>query len=55
MRAASIGHRALDFSGGLTSYRASEDLRELGRYAARHPKVPEALALRERIAASLPA
>lgn len=51
--AASIGHRALDFSGGLTSRRASEDLRELGRFAARHPKLPEALALRERISASL--
>lgn len=53
--AAAIGHRALDLSGGLTSRRASEDLRALGRFAARHPKVPEALALRERIGATLQA
>lgn len=53
--AASLGHRALDLSGGLTSCRASEGLRELGRFAARHAAVPEVLALRERIAAGLPA
>ncbi|MYS21260.1 hypothetical protein GTW78_13795 [Streptomyces sp. SID4948] len=52
--AAAIGHRALDLGGGLTSRRASEDLRELGGFASRHPKVQEALALRERISAGLP-
>jgi hypothetical protein len=50
---AALGHRALEFSGSLTSKRASEDLRQLGRFVSRHSKVPEAVALKERIASSL--
>ncbi|MFE7483402.1 XRE family transcriptional regulator [Streptomyces sp. NPDC057552] len=50
---AALGHKALELGGGLTSLRAADDLRELGRFAARHPKVPEAVALQERITASL--
>ncbi|MGW5677381.1 hypothetical protein ACWEV4_20250 [Streptomyces sp. NPDC003860] len=52
--AAVIGHRALDESGRLTSRRAADDLRELARFAGRHPKVGEATDLRDRIAAALP-
>ncbi|WP_254641728.1 XRE family transcriptional regulator [Streptomyces sp. BV129] len=53
--AASIGHKAMDLGDGLTSLRAADDLRELGRFAARHPRIPEAAALGERITASLQA
>ncbi|KOU65955.1 hypothetical protein ADK55_06570 [Streptomyces sp. WM4235] len=52
---AALGHKALKLGDGLTSLRAADDLRELGRFAARHPKIPEAVALGERITASLQA
>jgi hypothetical protein len=47
--AAAIGTAALDAAGTIRSRRAADDLRELARFAARHPKVPEAAALRHRI------
>lgn len=53
--AAAIGHRALDESGRLTSRRAADDLRELARYAGKHPTIGDAAALKERIVAALPA
>lgn len=53
--AAAIGHKALELGGGLTSLRAAEGLRELGRFAARQPRIPEAVGLRERIDAALTA
>ncbi|MFJ5635106.1 XRE family transcriptional regulator [Streptomyces goshikiensis] len=52
---AALGHKALELGEGLTSLRAADDVRELGRFAARHPRIPEAVALRERITASLQA
>ncbi|WP_251070351.1 helix-turn-helix transcriptional regulator [Streptomyces sp. ISL-96] len=54
-KAAMIGHDALDEVGRLTSRRARDDLRQLGRFASKHPKIPEASALRERIAATVSA
>ncbi|MGW1729343.1 helix-turn-helix domain-containing protein [Streptomyces sp. NPDC002306] len=54
-QAAVIGHRALDDAGGLTSQRAADDLRELGRFTARHRRLPEGPYLRERISATLQA
>ncbi|MEU3978881.1 helix-turn-helix transcriptional regulator [Streptomyces sp. NPDC026672] len=48
-RAAAIGHDALDEVDRLTSRRAADDLRQLAAFAAKHPRVEEALALRERI------
>ncbi|MGP3732944.1 helix-turn-helix domain-containing protein [Streptomyces sp. GDS52] len=54
-QAAAIGHDALDEVGRLTSCRAADDLRQLGAFATRHPKVAEAVALRERIAATVSA
>ncbi|WP_323138661.1 hypothetical protein [Streptomyces mirabilis] len=50
-----IGHKALDDVGRLTSRRAADDLKELGRFAGRHRKVEEAMYLRQRIAASVQA
>lgn len=52
-QAAAIGNDALDEVGRLTSRRAAADLRQLGAFAARHPMTPEAVALRERIAATV--
>lgn len=51
--AARIGHDALDEVGRLTSRRAVDDLRELGRFAAEHPRVREAKDLGERIRAAV--
>ncbi|MEV7841488.1 helix-turn-helix domain-containing protein [Streptomyces albidoflavus] len=53
--AAHIGNRALDEVGPLTSKRARDDLRELGRAAGEHPQVREAVDLRARIAATVAA
>jgi hypothetical protein len=47
--AASIGNTALDAAGTIRSRRNADDLRELARYAARHPKVGDAVALRHRV------
>ncbi|GHJ28554.1 transcriptional regulator [Streptomyces hygroscopicus subsp. sporocinereus] len=52
-QAAAIGHNALDEVGRLTSRRAADDLRQLGTFAARHPRVQEAVDLRERITATV--
>lgn len=52
-QAAQIGHDALDEVGQLTSKRAADDLRQLGRFSGRHIKVSEATDLRERIALTL--
>ncbi|MDN3061311.1 helix-turn-helix transcriptional regulator [Streptomyces sp. SRF1] len=52
-QAAHIGHDALDEVGRLTSRRAIDDLRQLGSFAAKHPKIQEANALRERIGATV--
>lgn len=51
--ATAIGNTALDEVGRLTSQRAADDLRELGRFAARHPRNSDIRALRERIAATV--
>ncbi|WP_307805259.1 hypothetical protein [Streptomyces spirodelae] len=51
--AADIGHKAIALAGPLTSRRAADDLRELGRYASRHKEIQEAAVLRERITATL--
>ncbi|GGO88883.1 hypothetical protein [Wenjunlia tyrosinilytica] len=53
--AAEIGHRALSEVGHMHSRRAADDVRELGRLAAKHPKNSNAVSLRERIAATVPA
>ncbi|MFD4715330.1 helix-turn-helix domain-containing protein [Streptomyces sp. NPDC058430] len=52
-RAVMLGHQALDDVGKITSCRAADDLRELSRFAARHPAMSEAADLRERIAATV--
>lgn len=52
-QAAQIGHDALDEAGRLTSRRAADDLRQLGGLAGKHPKVTEAVDLRDRIAATV--
>ncbi|ASQ94466.1 hypothetical protein CGL27_16515 [Streptomyces sp. 11-1-2] len=52
-RAAQIGHDALDEVGRLTSQRAIDDLRQLRSFAAKHRKIQEANALRERIGATV--
>jgi hypothetical protein len=49
VEAATIGSAALDAAGTIRSRRAAEDLRELARYAGRHPKVGDAAVLRHRI------
>lgn len=54
-QAAAIGHEALDEVGRLTSRRAADDLRQLGAFAAKHNKVVEAIALQERIVATVSA
>ncbi|MGW0998354.1 hypothetical protein ACWD5V_34800 [Streptomyces sp. NPDC002523] len=54
-QAAAVGHDALDEVGRLTSRRAADDLRQLGTFAGRHNKVVEALALQQRIAATVSA
>ncbi|MDT0378400.1 XRE family transcriptional regulator [Streptomyces sp. DSM 42041] len=52
-QAAQIGHDALDEVGQLTSRRAADDLRQLGRFSGKHPAVSDATDLRERIALTL--
>lgn len=54
-QAAVIGHDALDEVDRLTSRRAADDLRQLGAFASKHPKVPDAVGLRERITATVSA
>ncbi|MER6196028.1 XRE family transcriptional regulator [Streptomyces sp. NPDC001586] len=51
--AVALGNTALDLGAGLTSLRAADDLRELGRVAGRHPRLPGTAILRERIAATV--
>ncbi|WP_236726496.1 XRE family transcriptional regulator [Streptomyces sp. NBRC 110465] len=51
--AASIGRKAVALGGDLTSRRAADDLRQLGQFASRHPKIQEAAALKEEIDATL--
>ena len=50
IHAAAIGHEALDAAGTIRSRRASDDLRELARYAATHQHLDEVAYLRHRIA-----
>ncbi|MEU6573538.1 hypothetical protein [Streptomyces sp. NPDC046805] len=52
-QAAEIGQHALDEVGRLTSRRATDNLRELGTFASRHPAVSEAVTLRGRITAAV--
>lgn len=54
-QAAALGHAALNEVGRLTSRRAADDLRQLGRFASKHRTVREASALRDRIAATVSA
>jgi hypothetical protein len=51
--AAAIGRRALRLGGDLTSLRAADDLRQLGRFASQHSKIQEAADLKEAIDATL--
>ncbi|MFI2736624.1 XRE family transcriptional regulator [Streptomyces sp. NPDC018711] len=51
--AASVGRKALALSGGLTSLRAADDLRQLGQFAGRYPKIQEAADLKKEIGATL--
>lgn len=48
--AAVMGNLALDEVGRLTSRRAADDLRQLGNFAAKHSRTPDAIELRARIA-----
>jgi hypothetical protein len=50
LQAASLGHEALDVASTLRSHRATENLRELNRYAAAHQHLDEVAHLRHRIA-----
>ncbi|ESQ05649.1 MULTISPECIES: helix-turn-helix domain-containing protein [Streptomyces] len=54
-KAAALGHDALNEVGRLTSRRAADDLRQLGRFASKHRTVQEVSALRDRIAATVSA
>ncbi|MFG2566986.1 helix-turn-helix domain-containing protein [Streptomyces sp. NPDC048567] len=54
-KAAALGHDALNEVGRLTSRRAADDLRQLGRFASKHRTVQEVSALRDRIAAAVSA
>lgn len=55
VQAVAIGHQALDDVGLLTSRRAADDLRELGRFAAQHRNLEAAVDLRQRIKGTLQA
>ncbi|MGI5142625.1 helix-turn-helix domain-containing protein [Streptomyces sp. CA-106110] len=55
VQAIAIGHEALDDVGRLTSRRAADDLKELRQLAGRHRRLEEAVHLRQRITATLPA
>jgi hypothetical protein len=50
LQAAAIGHDALDITGSIRSHLATEELRELSRYAAAHQHLEEVAHLRHRIA-----
>ncbi|MCA1674562.1 MAG: XRE family transcriptional regulator, partial [Actinobacteria bacterium] len=50
LQAAIIGHAALGAAGTIRSRRATEELRELARYAATHQHLDEVAHLRQRIA-----
>lgn len=52
-QAAQVGNTALDEVGRLTSRRAADDVRELGRAAATYAKIPEVAALRQRVATAV--
>ncbi|MFE9457670.1 helix-turn-helix domain-containing protein [Streptomyces californicus] len=54
-QAATLGHDALNEVGRLTSRRAADDLRQLGRFASKHRAVPEVSGLRDRIVATVSA
>ncbi|MFJ1644695.1 helix-turn-helix transcriptional regulator [Streptomyces sp. NPDC088258] len=54
-QAAAIGHSALSEVGNLRSRRAADDVRELGRLAAKHSSNHNATTLRERVTATVPA
>jgi hypothetical protein len=49
LRAAALGHAALDIAGTIRSRRATEELRELAHYAAPHQHLDEVAHLRHRI------
>ncbi|MGW2055909.1 helix-turn-helix transcriptional regulator [Streptomyces sp. NPDC001840] len=51
--AVTIGHRALDEVGQLSSKRAIDDVRELSHIATKHARIPEVAELRDRIRAVL--
>ncbi|MEU3039675.1 helix-turn-helix transcriptional regulator [Streptomyces diastaticus] len=52
-QAAALGHDALNEVGRLTSRRAADDLRQLGRFSSKHRTVQEVAVLRDRIAATV--
>jgi hypothetical protein len=52
-KAAAIGNTALDGVASLRSRRAIDDLWELHRLAARHPKITEVVELRDRLTEAL--
>jgi hypothetical protein len=49
LQAAAIGNNALEVAGAIRSRRATDDLRELSRYAATHQQLDEVAHLRHRI------
>jgi hypothetical protein len=53
LHAATIGHEALNITGSIRSHLATEELRDLSRYAAAHQKLKEVEHLRHRIATLL--
>ncbi|MBV9163266.1 MAG: XRE family transcriptional regulator [Pseudonocardiales bacterium] len=50
LQAAAIGHEALNITGSIRSHLATEDLRDLSRYATAHQHLEEVEHLRHRIA-----
>lgn len=52
-QAATIGNMALHEAAGIRSRRVVEDLRQLQRFAGRHPKVAEAKELHRRVGAAI--
>jgi FPC/CPF motif-containing protein YcgG len=49
LQAVTIGNEALEVAGSIRSHRATEDLHELSRFAARHQDLEELAHLRQRI------
>ncbi|MBV9163470.1 MAG: XRE family transcriptional regulator [Pseudonocardiales bacterium] len=49
LQAAALGHAAMNAAGTIRSHRATEELRELARYAAAHQNLDEVAHLRQRI------